>query len=512
MPRGNYQLPWGKHTCQCSWRVALVVNVTPKNSVGGSDRQNEYRFYLLGVRRRLLVRLGGDSMRRGRLAKCCVGEYVRNHNVSIVRSSRILPDGGQWRGAYYHGVIHCGTMLCPVCGRQIARTRCGEVRRGAVEWLRSGGSLAMITLTVRHRAGDSLAVLDKGLSDAMEIMARNGTVRRLLRSAGMVGRIRSYEVQYGQVNGFHPHRHNLYFLARPLTKDEEIILKSAWFSAVQSSGLDASWEVGLNCRSCDGNIGDYLSKVSSISSEMTLGNLSKDDGARSGHYSPLQLLGLAARGQSWAGEAYVDEVLTLRGKHWVNWSRGLKARFGIAELSDDEARQLGEDEERRMEIAAVSGLDYQSMPWRSRGLVLDVVAARGLDDGEALRSAGLRAVPGRDGLALPRLVRVPDVPEDMRDMPQVPEDVPDVPEEVPEDMPDMPEAPAAGELPTADLPSPTNCVGNRPPPTLPDSPPLPFASDLLPYPLAPLGTIQILRRNNSVTDTNFNQGGNNHDN
>lgn len=186
-------------------------NVTRQNSVGGADRQNEYRFYLLGVRRRLLVRLGGESIRRGNLAKCCVGEYVRNHNLSVVRSSRILSDGGEWHGAYYQGIVHCGTMLCPVCGRQIARTRCAEVRRGAVEWLRSGGSLAMITLTVRHRAGDSLAVLDKGLSDAMEIMARNGTVRRLLRSAGMVGRIRSYEVQYSRINGFHPHCHNLYF-------------------------------------------------------------------------------------------------------------------------------------------------------------------------------------------------------------------------------------------------------------------------------------------------------------
>jgi len=489
-------------------------NVTRQNSVGGSDRQNEYRFYLLGVRRRLLVRLGGDSMRRGNLAKCCVGEFVRNHNVSVVRSSRILSDGGEWHGAYYHGVIHCGTMLCPVCGRQIARTRCAEVRRGAVEWLRSGGSLAMITLTVRHRAGDSLAVLDKGLSDAMEIMARNGTVRRLLRSVGMVGRIRSYEVQYSRINGFHPHCHNLYFLARPLLGSEVATLKTAWVSAVQSSGLDASWEVGLDYRSCDGNIGDYLSKVSSISSEMTLGNLSKDGGEATGHYSPLQLLGLAARGQSWAGEAYVDEVLTLRGKHWCNWSRGLKARFGISELSDDEARALGEDEERRMEIAALSGSDYQSMQWRSRGRVLDVVAARGLDDGEALRSAGVRAVPGRDGEALPRLVSVPEVPPDMPDVfsPEVPEDIPDIPPEVPEDMPDMPEAPAAGELPTADLPFPVNCVGKRHAPVLPDSPPLPYDSDLVPYPLAPLGTIKILLRNNPVTDTNFNQGGNNHDN
>ena len=62
------------------------------------------------------------------------------------------------------------------------------------------------------------------------------------------------------------------------------------------------------------------------------------------------------------------------------------------------------------------------------------------------------------------------------------------------DMPEVPEAPAAGELPTADLPFPVNCVGKRHAPVLPDSPPLPYDSDLVPYPLAPLGTIKILRR------------------
>ena len=470
-----------------AWRVALVDNVTSQNSVGGSDRQNEYRFYLSGARWRIMQRCQDSHDRECNFARCGVGHYVSAHDIAVVRSSRILPNGEDWHGAYYDGIIHCDNWLCPICGRQIARTRCAEIGRAGAEWLRSRGTLVMITLTIRHRACDTLSVLKGILDGAMQRWRRNNSVGGILRSAGMVGRIRSYEVQYGQINGYHPHCHNLYFLARSLTDDEVKILKTAWVSAVVSSGGDASWEIGLDPRDVSASIGDYLTKVQSISSEMTLGNLTKDDGARSGHYNPLQLLGLAARGSAWAADAYRDEVLTMRGVHWVNWSRGLKARFGIAEISEDEARAQGEADERRTEVAAMSGMDYYGTPWRSRGRVLDVVAASGLDDCEALRSAGVRAIPGRDLEALPRLELVQgDTPPDDWDVP----DVPDVP-----DMPDMPSAPAVGELPTADLPSSTNCVGKRPPPAVPDSPPLPYDSDLLPYPLSPLGTITILRRN-----------------
>ena len=490
-------------------------NLAHQKSVGGSDCQNEYRYFLSWARWLIMQRCQDSHDRDCKFARCSVGHYVRAQDIAVVRSSRILNNGDEWHGAYYDGIIHCDNWLCPICGRQIARTRCAEIGRAGVEWVRSRGTLVMITLTIRHRLSDSLSALKSILDGAMQRWRRNNSVGGILKSAGMVGRIRSYEVQYGQVNGYHPHCHNLYFLARSLTGDEVAILKRAWVSAVVSSGGEASWEIGLVPRDVSASIGDYLTKVQSISAEMALGNLTKDSGARSGHYSPMQLLGLAARGSSWAGDAYREEVLSMRGVHWVDWSQGLKARFGIAKIDDDEARAQGEAEERRTEVAAMSGMDYYGTPWRSRGRVLDVVAASGLDDCEALRSAGVRVVPGRDLEALPRLELVPEVapevaPVDVPDVPDV--DVSDVaPADVP-DMPDMPEAPAAGELPTADLPSPTNCVGKRPPPIVPDSPPLPFDSDLVPYPLAPLGTTTILRRNNPVTDTNFNQGGNNHDN
>ena len=468
-------------------------NVTPQNSVGGSDRQNEYRYYLSGARWRIMQRCQDSHDRDCNFARCGVGHYVSAHDIAVVRSSRILPNGDDWHGAYYDGIIHCDNWLCPVCGRQIARTRCEEIRKAGVEWVRARGVLVMITLTIRHAAGDTLAALKTILDKAMQKLRRNNSVGGILKSAGLAGRIRSYEVQYGQVNGFHPHCHNLYFLSRSLTANEVVTLKRAWVSAVVSSGGEASWEIGLVPSDVSACIGDYLTKVQSISAEMSLGNLTKDDGARSGHYSPLQLLGLSARGSSWAADAYREEVLTMRGVHWVNWSRGLKARFGIGEISEAEARAQGEAEERRTEVAAMSGMDYYGTSWRSRGRVLDVVAADGLDNSEALRSAGVRAVPGRDLEALPRLelIQGDTLPDDWY--------APDVPD-------DVPEVSGVAAVPVADMMREHSyCTA---PPTPGDTPLLPYDSDLVPYPRAPLGTIVILRRN----PNNLNQGDNNNDN
>ena len=425
--------------------------------------------------------------RQNNFARCCIGHYVRSKDIAVVRSSRTLADGSVWHGAYYSGIIHCNNWLCPVCGRYLARTRCDEIRRAGVSWVRSGGVLAMLTLTISHNAGDTLASLKGILDRAMQGLRRNNSVGRILKAAGLVGRIRSYEVQYGQINGYHPHCHNLYFLARPLTADEVAILKRAWVSAVSSSGGEASWEIGLDYMDVSANIGDYLTKVQSISAEMSLGNLTKDDGARSGHYSPMQLLGLAARGSSWAADAYREEVLSMRGVHWVNWSKGLKARFGIGEISDEEARAQGEgeDEKRNTQIAVMSGRDYKASSWRSRGRVLDVVAEGQFENSSALMSAGVRSVPGGDG-EFPRLELVQGglLPDDW-DMSDVPDD--DMPE-----VPDMPEVSCrVAERPTADLPLAPNCVGRRYPPTTPD---LPYDSDILPYPLSPLGNIGIIPR------------------
>ena len=176
--------------------------------------------------------------------------------------------------------------------------------------------------------------------------------------------------------------------------------------------------------------------------------------------------------------AYLEEVLTLRGKSWVRWSKGLKSRFGILEINDTEARKIGEREERQLEIAAMSGMDYMGITWRNRGKLLDVVSSSGLDDVGGLAECGVRAVAGRDG-SLPRIVDLFEGEHSDSgeyDFPKYPE-----PEQQPE------RSLAADIMPSSPLYRSKDGPAGH-------SPPLPFDSDILPYPLSQLGNIKTIPR------------------
>ena len=312
------------------------------------------------------------------LAQCHVGEYVVNPYVGVSRTKVMARKSGNIRHtAGYTGLIQCCNSLCPLCGPRLMAMRCQEIRRAVHAHLNrcEPSALFMLTFTLRHKQGDGLRWLRDGLSNAMEAFARNGTVKRIFQNAGRVGRIRSFECQYSRLNGYHPHSHNLYFVSRLLTEAEVSRLQTAWVCCCSAVGMDSTFEVGLNYRPCDTGASDYLTK---ISGEIALGNVSKLKGEKNGHYNPMQLLQLAADGEKWAKDVYIDEVLAFRGMHILNWSKGLKRLYGIDDVTDDEA--VAQFDKEKETLARISRCDYQSLPWRIRGEVLDIVSQCGISE------------------------------------------------------------------------------------------------------------------------------------
>ena len=156
----------------------------------------------------------------------------------------------------------------------------------------------------------------------------HGTFKRLLQGSGRVGRITATEIQYGIKNGWHPHQHILLFSQK--TDFQVDVLRGIWLAALASVGLSGVGDIAfdlIEARSCDA----YLTK---LSSEMVLGALK--DGRLLGHYSPFQLLEEFASGSAWAGECFLELFVAARQIHPLVWSRGLKARFGIGEVSDQQ--------------------------------------------------------------------------------------------------------------------------------------------------------------------------------
>ena len=124
------------------------------------------------------------------------------------------------RRAGFIGLETCGNAaVCPVCSAKVAAQRVEEMRRAVGHHLATGGTAAMLTLTMRHRRGDALADLWDGLAGAWRAATGTGAFRRDREEFGVLGWARAVEATHG-ANGWHLHIHAvLFFHGKPTAAD-----------------------------------------------------------------------------------------------------------------------------------------------------------------------------------------------------------------------------------------------------------------------------------------------------
>lgn len=275
--------------------------------------------------------------------------------------------------SHYTGLAHCGnSVCCPVCVSNIATGRAGEIKSAVSSWLAEDekNTCFMVTLTFAHRLSDPLPDLFRDFWFAREIFWRNGSLRRYLKRAGVIGRITGTEVQFSDDYGWHPHQHVLLFARRSLDVSSDI-LEKYYLSALQDAGLSGLSGIALNVTECRES-SSYICK-SGLSVEMALGHLKRGRGI--GHYSPMQLAAESFHGMKWATNRFFELMFAVRGKHFLYWSPGLKRRFGLVERSDDELAENSGD------ALAEKLLDLYAYDWRNlstfQRVKLQIVAATG---------------------------------------------------------------------------------------------------------------------------------------
>ncbi len=148
-----------------------------------------------------------------------------------------------------------------MCARRIITKRRTQIQdaveRGAA--VRRDRRWRMVTLTVRHHAGQPLADLLAGLRAAWRRTRQRGTVQRAWR-AHVRASVRAVELTLG-ANGWHPHLHVL-ILSDEWDADEEAQLRATWRAMVAR-------ELGERCMPDDahgvlwshGISGTYLAKL-----------------------------------------------------------------------------------------------------------------------------------------------------------------------------------------------------------------------------------------------------------
>jgi hypothetical protein len=280
-----------------------------------------------------------DSDPIARARKC--GFTRISTNVSIEQERETLR-------ARYGGLMVCGSIhVCPVCSANIRHRRMLDIEAAALRWLDDGGQLVMVTLTTRHHAGMPLADLWGMMSKAWHVTTsgRRGMADR--EHWGMLGYVRATEVTHG-LNGWHPHLHVLLFVqgdAEQIAAEVGATWGQRWRTYIASQGWPApSLERGVVVSPVTGStVGQYLAKCQdglggdwSPAHELARGDLKLSRGES---VTPFGLLERICEGCMTSLAVWREWEQASKGRRAIEWSRGLRDRLGIEDVSDQDAAE-----------------------------------------------------------------------------------------------------------------------------------------------------------------------------
>lgn len=286
-----------------------------------------------------------DGLRRisasKRLREC--GTRVVGTTVEVKRS-----EGGR---AHFAGLRRCGLVwTCPVCAPKIRQARADEIAQALRTAEARGLSVAFLTLTTGHRAGQRLAGLYGASEAAWGSVRQAKRWRDLMAQLGFVGSVQAREITYG-AHGWHPHRHMALVFRCELGERERQLLESTawelWDSRLRTRGLWSSRAVGAVVRLCgpgraDG-LGAYLTDVAGEKrSAISIEGLSLELARGDLKVSPRSVEGVVDRGQE-DGEAeaarlWLEYEASTKGRQMITWSKGLRDELlgGAVETTDQE--------------------------------------------------------------------------------------------------------------------------------------------------------------------------------
>jgi len=203
----------------------------PRDAEGaktGGGRSMRYRLKRL-VERLLFVE---DAPKQERVCTC--HRRRKGEKVSILKDTKT----GR---AHFNGLESCSNVwTCPVCSLVITEHRRRELQDAITAWMKAGGEVYLMTLTMPHVRADNLVALLALLRAASKRFCQDKLYRRMSKLVGRVGNIRSLEVTWGSWHGWHPHFHILVFAKRGQL-DELAKLRTAWVNAllkVKAAGND----------------------------------------------------------------------------------------------------------------------------------------------------------------------------------------------------------------------------------------------------------------------------------
>jgi hypothetical protein len=305
-----------------------------------SQRLRKERYSVQSVVRNMLIKEGKKKFPK------CPTKYHRTSlcKHALTGSEVALLLSTVHGKAFYDGLQTCGSVhVCPVCAAKIQERRRPEIAKAIDYFYSISYQSVMVTFTFPHKSNMGLKQLLGQQAKAFTCFRAGRRWDKFKKECGFAGLIRSLEVTYGKINGWHPHTHELWFV--PCETDVTLftmVVKKQWLDACIKAGLvdksnptqlkdfDAhSVDIKFNCKASD-----YLAKIDSQDKlawgvDRELAKSSSKKGRESG-MSPFQLADALHHA------LFIEYVDAIKGKAQLFWSHGLKAQVGIDEKTDEE--------------------------------------------------------------------------------------------------------------------------------------------------------------------------------
>jgi len=169
----------------------------------------------------------------------CLKRARPGQSVKVVYSNKA-------QQSHYKDVIMCGSVWgCPICSGYITDKRRKELSSALDVW---SGSVFMGAFTVQHKRGEKLAEIKARLFDAYRDFTSGRGWQDIKARYAIAGNVIANEVTWSEQNGWHPHRHVLFFSERVLSDQEinqfETEIKERFYGIVKSKGGYSSMEWG----------------------------------------------------------------------------------------------------------------------------------------------------------------------------------------------------------------------------------------------------------------------------
>jgi hypothetical protein len=281
--------------------------------------------------------------------------------------------------AFYDGLQTCGNVwVCPVCAAKIQERRRLEIASAMEHFYQVKKMAVMVTFTFPHKMMMKLKDLLTKQSEAFKLLRKGKQWDKFKAKHCFEGLIRSLEVTHGQ-NGWHPHTHELWFVECEIDEAKFFeFVKKKWRASCIASGLldendpkqmsafdTYAVDIKFNCKASD-----YLAKVdhkdnlkSYWGADREIAKASSKVKKEGKGMHPFQL---AIDNKQ---DLFIEYVNAIKGKPQLLWSRGLKAKVGITEKTDEEiAEEETEEAELFAKISKVEWLAIRRQEQRAQVL------------------------------------------------------------------------------------------------------------------------------------------------